>query len=211
MQTVYALNSEVAVIFTEKEGVTHSKCYSNSEKGRNDILNEVVDEELHSEIFGVWGEEPTVIPEKYVPDLESVKSQKTNDINSLCSRNIIEGVDVTLPSNGVTYHFALTLEDQTDISAAYAAVKMGETGFMYHADGEPCKFYPSEDIKAIAETATAHKVFQQTLANYLKLTVKRCVSVEEVDSITHTMESLPDDLKTTMFTELAKAQKAQEV
>lgn len=189
-------------------GVTHAKCYANDEYGRKELVVEVP-EPLLSEILAVWGDEPTIFPPKL--DIEEVKNNKISLINATCSENIIEGVDVTLPSNEVTYHFALTIEDQTDISAAYTAVKMGAGGYMYHADEEPCKFYSAEDIKAVAETAAAHIIFQQTLANYLKLTVKRCESIEEVGSITHTMESLPDDLKTTMFAELAKAQKAQEV
>jgi hypothetical protein len=53
----------------------------------------------------------------------------------------------------------------------------------YHADGEQCIFYTSEEINEIVETATAFKIYHTTYYNALKGYVNALNDIATIDAI----------------------------
>jgi len=135
-----------------------------------------------------------------IPPLETVQANKLAELSEACSKVIIAGCDVTLSS--CAGHIALTAEDQINLSTAMSAVEQGAAGYPYHLDGQLCAIFPGEDITAMAQAATVHKLYHTTYYNHLAAWVRRCKSVEEVQAITYGSE-LPEDLAANMAAVLA--------
>lgn len=130
------------------------------------------------------------------PDLEEVRQGKMEELSAACREIIVAGCDVTL-SDGTTGHYTLEETDQINLTAALAAVQDGADGYPYHADGQLCRLYPAVDILAVAQAATAHKLYQTTYCNHLMAWVRRAETVEELEGIIYGVE-LPADLKAHM-------------
>ena len=125
-------------------------------------------------------------------DVEAARSGKLSELSEACSAAITAGCDVAL-TDGSTGHIALTAEDQINLSTAAQAVGQGAAGYPYHLDGQLCTIYPAADILAMAQAATAHKLYHTTYYNHRAAWVRRCESVEEVSAITYGAD-LPEDL-----------------
>jgi len=64
----------------------------------------------------------------------------------------------------------------------------------YHADGEECTFYTSEEIKEIISAATSFKNYQIAYNNALKTYINALDSVEAIGAITYGTP-IPDEYK----------------
>jgi len=132
--------------------------------------------------------------------LEDRRAAKLRELSAACNVAITAGCDVAL-STGAG-HISLTAEDQINLSTATAAVEQGAEGYPYHLDGQLCAIFPAADIRAMAQAATAHKLYQTTYYNHLAAWVRRCETPEELEAVTYGAE-LPDDLKANMAAVLA--------
>ena len=137
------------------------------------------------------------------PVLEEVQAGKLAALSAVCNAAITGGCDVVL-SDGTAGHIALTAEDQINLTNAAAAVEGGAQAYPYHLDGELCALYPAADIMAMAQAATAHKLYHTTYYNHLAAWVRRCETAEEVQAMTYGAE-LPEDLAANMAAVLAAA------
>ena len=120
-------------------------------------------------------------------DLNTARAEKTAEVSSISEQTIHAGTDITL-SNGKTYHFSFSDQDQFQIGFLATAAKnaqmlesMGlptnETGkdYPWHADGGDCIFYSRADMITIGTTMqnyiTYHNSYFHALRNYInKLT-----------------------------------------
>lgn len=123
-------------------------------------------------------------------DIEMLRASRLAEVSAACEAAIYEGVDITT-SKG-TEHFALTINDQTNISNLSVAAQSGAT-VLYHADGELCRAFAPEEMLAVAEAAVKYKTYQTTLCNHLNAWIKRAETVEELSTI-HYDTPLPEDL-----------------
>jgi len=115
------------------------------------------------------------------PDVtvEFVRSRKIAELSNMCNSVIENGFDVEL-SDGDTYHFSLTTQDQLNLITLSTMVASGETAIPYHADGELCKFYSATDVTTIINTATYFKTYHVSYFNALKAYVE---SMDDMTSI----------------------------
>lgn len=127
--------------------------------------------------------------------LEERKAAKLSELSAACNAAITAGCNVTLSNR--SGHIALTAEDQINLSTATAAVEQGAEGYPYHLDGQLCAIFPAVDIQAMAQAATAHKLYQTTYYNHLAAWVRRAETAEELVSITYGA-ALPRDLEDNM-------------
>lgn len=144
--------------------------------------------EIEDEIL-IEPETPTEQEPEYVdPDteitVEYVKGVKIAEMNNTCNQTITNGFDVML-SDGETYHFSLTTQDQLNLITLSSMVASGETQIPYHADGELCKFYSAEDINTIITMATQFKTFQVSYFNALKAYIETMDDIETISSVTY--------------------------
>lgn len=136
-------------------------------------------------------------------ELAAMLPEKLSEISAACHAAIVAGCKVTL-ANGTAESFSLEETDQINLNAAYAAVEQGATGYPYHADGALCRLYTAEDITAIAQAATAHKLYHTTYCNHLMAWAKRAETSDELASIVYGA-TLPDDLAANMQEVIANA------
>lgn len=117
---------------------------------------------------------------------------KCAELSEACHAAIVAGCDVVL-EDGSRSNFSLAESDQINLTTALAAVEHGAAGYPYHADGQMCRVFSAADIQAIAQAATAHKLFCTTLCNHLMAWARRVETKEELAAITY-QSPLPEDL-----------------
>lgn len=153
-------------------------------KEEYDILFESI--EAGKEIVIEPEEEPKV--EETAPQVdvtvEFVRENKITEMNTMCNKTIVAGFDVVL-SDGKTYHFSLTTQDQLNLISLSTMVESGETSIPYHADGELCRFYSVEDIKTILEKATQFKTYHISYFNSLKAYIMSLDKMESIRAIVY--------------------------
>ena len=132
-------------------------------------------------------EEPEYVDPNDVITVDYVKSVKIAEMSNTCNKVITNGFDVTL-SDGNSYHFSLTTQDQLNRITLSSMVANGETQIPYHADGELCRFYSAEDINTIITTATQFKTYQVSYFNALKAYIESMTDIETIGAVTYGME-----------------------
>lgn len=138
-----------------------------------------------------------------VVDLNPLRAEKEAEVSNACNAAIVAGMDVET-STGIE-HFSLQETDQINLSTALAAIQSGAAAYPYHADGSLCRLYTAEEIMAITQAGTNHKLYHTTLCNHILTWVRRAETAEEIESITYGEENLPEDLAANMASIFAAA------
>lgn len=173
------------------------------EKDEYDILYEAV--EQGKDIVVEPGhtepdiEKPVVDPNTEVT-VEFVKSSKIAELSAICNKLIENGVDVVL-SDGESYHFSLTTQDQLNLITLQSMVVAGETMIPYHADDELCRYYSVADITLVMNAATAHKTYHVTYFNSLKEYVSALDSIADISAITYGV-IIPDEYQSDILKQM---------
>lgn len=134
--------------------------------------------------------EPELVQEEPEEDENSnitisyVKESKIKEMKSKCSNMITTGFDIVL-SDGKTYHFSLTLQDQLNLITSSQMVSDGAEEIPYHADGELCKYYASIDMKKIIAKANDFKTYHVAYFNSLKAYINSLRSIDKVAAISY--------------------------
>ncbi len=118
----------------------------------------------------------------YVPTLEELQGYKRYEVSGACEKVIYEGVSVTL-TDGSTEHFALTEHDQINLFGKQAQLAAGTEQLEYHADGQPCRYFSAEDMRAIIEAAMFHVSYHTTYCNSLNMWITDCQDAEELQAV----------------------------
>lgn len=146
-----------------------------------------IDEQTLTVTSCTWNEEAYQAYLATIPDpIDSEKEKKLAEISEVCQTKINEGADVELTTG--TKHFTYTLVDQANASEMFTALAGGATEFPYHADGESCEIYNSQDIITIYSTLSMLKTSQITYQNQLKQYVKSLDTVEDVQAVIYGQE-----------------------
>lgn len=128
-----------------------------------------------------------------VKDLDTAIAKKLEQLSAACNRTIIQGFEVTL-SDGKSYHFDLTIEDQINLASLTLLAAQGTEAIPYHASGELCKFYSPEDINLIVAKGSELKTYHTTYYNSLKNYVKSLKTIEEVEAVQYGDE-IPEEFR----------------
>lgn len=130
-------------------------------------------------------EEPQEPTEEDITDantLEMVRSAKLSEMDRACTKTIQNGFDATL-SDGGTYHFSLNITDQLNISSLNTKALAGESPLPYHADGQPCRFYPAEDIILINRLMEELIILHTTYFNSLKTYINALDNIKDIGAV----------------------------
>lgn len=126
--------------------------------------------------------------------LESKKEEKIKECNSICHKMITQGVDINIDGN--IEHFSYNSEDQMNIKELFDLSFQTNVPMFYHADGQYCKEYTTEQIIEIYTTASANKNHHTTYFNQLKKYINSLQTIEEVDSVMYGQELVGQYLDT---------------
>lgn len=127
---------------------------------------------------------------------EEIQTEKLSSLSEICNQTIVAGMDVET-TEGIE-HFSLEETDQINLTTALSAIEQGAKGYPYHADKKLCRMFTAVELKAIAEKATAHKLYHTTLCNHLLILARRATTTAELDKITYSADCLPLDLAENM-------------
>lgn len=127
---------------------------------------------------------------------EEIQTEKLSSLSEICNQTIVAGMDVET-TEGIE-HFSLEETDQINLTTALSAIEQGVKGYPYHADKKLCRMFTAVELKAIAEKATAHKLYHTTLCNHLLILARRATTTAELDKITYSADCLPSDLAENM-------------
>lgn len=127
---------------------------------------------------------------------DEIRTEKLSSLSETCNQTIVAGMDVET-TEGVE-HFSLEETDQINLTTALSAIEQGAKGYPYYADKKLCRMFTAVEIKAIAEKATAHKLYHTTLCNHLLTLARRATTTAELDEITYSADCLPLDLAENM-------------
>lgn len=127
---------------------------------------------------------------------DEIRTEKLSSLSETCNQTIVAGMDVET-TEGVE-HFSLEETDQINLTTALSVIEQGAKGYPYHADKKLCRMFTAVEIKAIAEKATAHKLYHTTLCNHLLTLARRATTTAELDEITYSADCLPPDLAENM-------------
>ena len=155
------------------------------------LIEQPEPEPIEEEIFIDPIEEATI---------DFIRTSKLAEMNSTCNKTITKGFDIAL-SDGNSYHFSLTTQDQLNLITLASMVEGGETQIPYHADGEPCKFYSVEDINAIITKATKFKTYHISYFNSLKIYINSMETKEEIAAVTYGTE-IPEEYQSEVLKNL---------
>ena len=140
-------------------------------------------------------ETPEFTPsEPYVPTLEDIKKAKINSFSAICSKSIVDGVNVQI--NNTTEHFSYTEEDQVNLKEIFDLAIQTNVPMYYHADGEGCKLYTVEQIIAIYTSATTNKMHHTTYFNQMRMYINSLEKTEEVNTVEYGQELTDEYLHT---------------
>lgn len=127
---------------------------------------------------------------------EEIQTEKLSNLSETCNQTIVAGMDVET-TEGIE-HFSLEETDQINLTTALSAIEQGAKGYPYHADKKLCRMFTAVELKAIAEKATAHKLYHTTLCNHLLVLARRATTTAELHKITYSADCLPLDLAENM-------------
>lgn len=148
---------------------------------------EIINEKPEEEII----EEPEPINPNTAASIAFIRNAKINEMSLACKRAIESGFDMELRDE--TYHFSLSTQDQFNLISLGTMAQTQEL-IPYHADGEICIFYTSEEINQIINAATEHKIYHTTYYNSLKAYIQSLETIEAIDAIQYGVE-IPDEYK----------------
>ena len=159
----------VIVEITEEEYNTYQQAIENNEEI---VINTEDDVIPAPEIIDIDPVEETSI--------EFIRTSKLTEMSYTCRTTIEAGFDLEL--RGEIHHFSLDTQDQLNL-ISLSAMAQTQSLIPYHADGEECIFYTSEEINEIVETATAFKIYHTTYYNALKTYINALETIEEIAAI----------------------------
>ena len=116
--------------------------------------------------------------------LAKAKQQTITRISNTCKNKITSGFSIVL-SDGETYGFKLTTEDQLNLMSIEGQLNMGAETFIYHATNQPCKFFSREDMIKIISTFKRYTLYHTTYFNVAKQYINSLTSVEKVNRFTY--------------------------
>jgi hypothetical protein len=127
--------------------------------------------------------------------LANAKRDTIKRLSNICSTKITSGFSIIL-SDGKEYNFKLTQEDQLNLLALENQLNAGATTFLYHATGQPCRFFSKEDMAKILNTFRRHILYHTTYFNVAKQYINAQVNIEKVNLFTYGMDvsSAVDDI-----------------
>lgn len=159
-----------------KEYTTIYRIYEDNKK-RIELSN---DESVYVE------PEPIPEPEPYVPSLDEIRTQKINELSSLCNMNIVNGV--TFSVGGEAESFSYDHNDQTNIREAFDIALITKTPMYYHSNNNAKKLYSVEQIIELYYRQFINKMHHTIYYNQLKMYINTLGDRESIENVEYGQE-----------------------
>jgi hypothetical protein len=132
------------------------------------------------------------------------RNDKIQEMSDKCSEEIFKGVSVRL-SDGLIHKFSLSLEDQLNLMSNNLLLRMGQSSFIYHENGQECEIVSSSDMQTIIIAANKYISYHTTYFNLMRSCIKEIDDLSVIESISYgdnlPIERLRDTFKSFGFVE----------
>ena len=105
-------------------------------------------------------------------------------LSNICKSKITAGFNIKL-SDGETYNFKLTTEDQLNLMIIENQLNSGAETFIYHATDQPCAFFSKDDMIKIINTFKRYTLYHTTYFNVAKQYIKSLLDLEKVNTFAY--------------------------
>lgn len=141
-----------------------------------DIMRDILN---YKYINGEFVKSETTIRNKYINEIRDLK---INNMSQMCQMIIKRGIDY----NGS--HYSLDTTDQINLMKLESIARFSpEIPILYHADGEDCRVYSTDEIIEIATLGIGLITYHTTYFNQLKSQINNMTSVDEVINVKYGM------------------------
>lgn len=108
-----------------------------------------------------------------------LKRKVIKQLSNLCKNKITSGFSVRL-SDGKTYNFKLTVEDQLNLMSIENQLNAGAKTFIYHATDGPCKEFSRKDMVKVIDYFKRYTLYHTTYFNVAKQYINSLTDAEKV-------------------------------
>lgn len=135
-------------------------------------------------------------------ELVKAKRVKITALSGICKNKITAGFSLEL-SDGMTYGFKLTAEDQLNLIQIESQLNNGEEYFVYHATNQPCQIYGKDDMSKIIRAFRKHVLYHTTYFNAAKQYVNSLVDIEKVNLFSYGTD-ISESVENTVLRQIIK-------
>lgn len=161
------------------------------------------------EIGKIEQDETFVAEFEYVAPLSEVQEAKVQEMNEAQQEIIAHGLTVKL-SDGNTYPFSLTTNDQISIMGSTAVNGMVVKGTPWHIADESvhCQYYSEEDMNTITKAAYLHVTYHVTYFRDLRIYIRALTDKAQVEAIQYGVY-IPEEYQSEVLKDLLAQLQAQ--
>ena len=113
-----------------------------------------------------------------------LKRKVIKHLSSLCKNKITSGFSVRL-SDGKSYNFKLTIEDQLNLMSIENQLNAGAKTFIYHATDAPCKEFSRKDMAKVIDYFKRYTLYHTTYFNVAKQYINSLTDAEKVSKFVY--------------------------
>lgn len=118
------------------------------------------------------------------PVLVKARQRMINQLSNQCKAIISTGFSITL-SDGESYSFKLTTEDQLNLMSIEGQLNAGAETVVYHATNQPCRIFSRDDMLKVIKAFRHHVTYHTTYFNAAKQYINSLVDTEKISSFTY--------------------------
>lgn len=116
--------------------------------------------------------------------LAKIRQGMINKLSNQCKAIISAGFSITL-SDGESYSFKLTTEDQLNLMSIEGQLNAGAETVVYHATNQPCRIFSRDDMLKVIKAFRRHVTYHTTYFNAAKQYINSLVDIEKISSFTY--------------------------
>lgn len=120
-----------------------------------------------------------------------LKVYKKSVMQAECRKSIHEGI--TIKTSIGPQHFSYTEDDQRNLESLFNIALQTGLDIPYHADGELCTVYSSDDIIQIYTSLQNHKLYHTTYINMLNRYIDDLSDLDVIKSVSYGKTTLPKE------------------
>jgi hypothetical protein len=144
-------------------------------------IKEITPEEFSSLSELLNSDQEVVLDESALNQVRQTTIKRLSDI---CNNKIISGFSIVL-SDGKTYNFKLTVEDQLNLTSIENQLNSGIKTFVYHASNQPCRVFMKNDMSKIIRAFRKHVLYHTTYFNIAKQYINTLTDPEKISTFTY--------------------------
>lgn len=133
--------------------------------------------------------EPEPPPVEPLPDgsLALVQKNIIANMSKACHDTICAGVDLEM-DDGKIHHFSFRIEDQMNLMSLRMNLDLHEDGVLYHADGEPYRYFSKKEFMSIVGKLEDLRKTQVSYFSKLRDYIMTLTTISQLSSVTYGME-----------------------